>query len=263
MVRCTTTCCARSWRTMQTATNWPICAPRRQQGKRGSGSTAVLIFILSNRLRWRVHIKSGTVSIPNQPFSLAVTAFQDHSWLEMHGTWRNNASSSKVPWLLNAQTAPTSYGDESQKRLQNLAAGTAQHVRTGLLFESMKRSPTCSVPSTFPEKNSPPPFFFKEFVTSPTHAKSHCLPIFYSVKLRILGQPNLTWSSLYTLFAYMNSLGRSILLIILFSFNPWTKIHIHKTVAMNLKVRWPTIINMKMQQCVIFSLLRCMSLSTI
>jgi hypothetical protein len=106
MVRGAKTCRGRNWRTTHKATNWSLRAPRRQEGTRGSVSTDLLVFILSTRLRWGVHIKSGPIFIPTQLFSLAVTAFQDHSCLELRGTWRN-AFPTNVPWILNSQTVPS------------------------------------------------------------------------------------------------------------------------------------------------------------
>lgn len=94
-----------------------------------------------------------------------------------------------------------SYGDESQIRLQNL-----MQERHSIQGQDFYLNPCKGLLPVQFRQLFQTFFFLKDFVTSPTHAKSHCLPIFYSVKLRIFGQPHKTWSSLYTLFAYINLL---------------------------------------------------------
>jgi hypothetical protein len=60
--------------------------------------------------------------------------------------------------------------------------------------------------------------------------------------LRIFGQPHKTEAVIYIIHLHQPvtdpDVGCSILLNILFDFNPWTKLHIHR-LAMYLLLRWP------------------------
>ena len=169
MVRRTTTCCGTGWWKTHTATNWSLCVPRRQEGTRGSVNTALLVFILSTRLRWGVHINSAvsvgsdSISGPELP---GVAWDVEEQRLCHQGSLTSQLSNNTIQ----------SYGDESQIRLWYLMQ--ERQNAQGQNFIWILHSRPCkgnSVISNFPNN-----FFFFFFFRNLTRLPRTLNPTLFS-----------------------------------------------------------------------------------